>query len=428
MKEQSSSIQKERLTILSKHKMLISFFVITLLLISFDMYIKYAGKTPINIYIYSNNLVSKSLDNINKINSYFLISSSIFSLLISEVLHKYITNSRTKLLGIDPKPYAKIYSNYTRFFLVLILVLFACVLESRLALLFIESCIIIYCLNILMINDYTLSVKNGIKKGYFINIGQKKNKIYFLSKSNMESINEANSILLERLIISSLKSRESKKILKRYDTLKFNIDILNDFYNDYLNKKNVGIFIHELKKSLETFFIFEIKDNDGFDFYLNSIVNDIFKYNDEQHYYYNALIYCSLIFVISGIPFEDENEASIYLNVLKNNISIELVPILKIVTHVLYMMVFFKMLIDEPNNQKLYEHYKNEWQDYLSINTSLNKDEEVFVWEICINIIENLYHYSDKTKNRFRIQYLHIYSVIDKNIDQALINYNRRWR
>ena len=417
--------------------------ITVIVLIIFESTIRLDKANNILEFVFNKDLMSVITINIKKMNSYLFTSSSILSLFISEVVRRYTSSLNSKELGINYRPYARYCIQYVKIAIILLGILIAFLLDCAFSLFIISIGLMVYLGKIILYNDYTFEIKNGVKYGYF--------KDVIKLNDNKEAFtweNYANESLMESMIVYSLKYGNQGHIDKNYEILNFSSEILECFYVNYLNSNNIELYITELKKSLEAFFIYRGKNIYGFFYYINRI-NKILEYDygegklsfkkiksdnlchRELDYldnfdFNNLAIYCSLICIVSRLelnksgPYTRDN----VLELIYQRIDIQLYELQPILANSLYIISMWQLFMN-ARDKNIIECYINFWQNKIVVNSKKNTSYQLIVYKICLLILTQVYNYSNKNIRSFNANFIFMYQFISSSIYESYLRFLR---
>lgn len=375
--------------------------------------------------------------NIQSLNNTFF-AASVISLLLSEIIRKYTIFMDTKYLGINPKAYNTYYKDYKLSIIFLFFIIICFLLSCTITLLFINVILVVYILKIYFLNDYTINIKEAIKNGYLNgknisnvkNISKEKANI-FTNLRQEKIIEKENNHLLQKIILSSITDNESKNYEKKFEGLQLCTELIEELYNRLGKDGNIEYIIVELKKSIEAFFIFELNDTDSFSHYYNLLLSIFKMKNIGKYEYYNSVIYCSLICIISNLSINNDSNRNdnginkdkvYYLYRINREISISVYDIYPTISYCLYVIIMWQLFINNESLE-LYKYYINKWQRNIILNKDTIAMNVEVVYKICKIIISKIYDYPQKNIDIFNKYFLYIYYCISDDINYSFISF-----
>lgn len=391
------------------------------------------GKSIISFFIGENNIniffeqlkTKKDMFTVN-----FLVAGALTSSVFSQLLLQYIIKQETKIFGINPKPFAKYYTNIRKFQITLLLIFFSYIFEAKITLSFVFIGFIFYTLNLFLIHDFTRKLKDSIKNGFFIHIKKKKKqqkKFYNLFiGTKTKSLHNSCEELLPSLIVYSMLSGENKNIVESYNSINYNLEIIKDFYNNHLQAETLDFFIEELKKSINAFFIAENSNPDIFQYYFDELLDIVFSCDKPEYETYNITILISIISIILETKKNANLNKKEYMLLLQEKIALKLSNCYNKTILIIYIILFWELTLGKDIIDK-YIQLNNALHTVKNIDTFTNQELKE-VYDICIHIIKTILKYSDKFIDDFNKQYLLILNYVGQNLYQCYYRYEEEVR
>ena len=391
------------------------------------------GKSAIYFFINknnANNIIVKLSEAVKHTDRKYLVSGALTSSVFSQLLLQYIVKQETNIFGINPKPFAKYYTNIRKFQVTLLLIFLSYIFEAKITLSFIFIAFIFYTLNLFLVHDFTRKLKDSIKTGFFIHINKKKNhkkqSHYLFVGNKTKALHNSCEVLLPSLILYSMLSGENKNIVESYNSINYNLEIIKDFYNNHLYPDTLDLFLEELKKSINAFFIAENKNLDGFQHYFNELLDTVFSCTKPEYETYNIAILVSIICIILEIKQDRNLNKQEYMLLLQEKISLKLSNCYNKTILIIYIILFWELTLGKDINDKYIQLY-NALNTVKNIDTFTNQELEE-VYDICTHIIKITLKYSDKFIDNFDKQYLLILNCVGQDLYQCYYYYEEEVR
>lgn len=406
---------KDRVSII-ENTVFISVYVI---LISFD-YIWYFNH---DIVIAALNklpkLISYTINRIDNLSFETLISCSILTTMISQIINNILLKQSTVVYNVSYKIYSRFYGNNTFFYYVIVCLISSIVFNSHSTLLWIIIFVIFKTISTFVNEDYRLKVKNGIKKGYcqsFILIEKEKKK---------EKINDREKLLMSetsKLLKNLIIYYKSLNCLDDIDSINFNLEVIKCFYRGELllekqfNCKKIRCFISQIKDSIDILLLLQNDKNSNNGYFNNLIsyyIDDLLKtytlenqtQNDEntcQEEIYLTMIISLFFIVLENETLNYDFKCSI-LQKIQNNFLVNCNKF-DYFQIIVYIILFWKF----DNKEDIIDIYfiaKPYCIKYISIE-KLSDDFVEIIYRISLVIIRALNNYSKTTIDFFKNNYL----------------------
>lgn len=361
--------------------------------------------------------IIKTFQNVLDFRIYALVSCSLISTAISAFIKRYADNQVIKIFGISPKCYSHYYSRIYKIRISIILICVAALLKARITLLFICICLLFYSLSMLLLYDYTMEVKMGIKKGYFRYVKSceqlhNNNHNFLLNllitiqkyfiKDETILLYERSDNLLEELIIHSVDTSSQNDYMENYDVLKFVLEILSEFYKQ-LNNQNIELFIRQIHKCINAFFILEGKTGKNFEYFVSAFSGMLFQKSNEQlRYYDNAILMCLFIMVYDTQL--SNNKKREYIEIIKMKTSFSTYMDNYIIAHSIYIYMFFKCILEQKLSSQYYL-FKYTFRK-IQINGHLDYKQLLLVYKLSKIAVHTFYFYYPKIQTNFDYLFL----------------------
>lgn len=366
----------------------------------------------------------KGIKLVENVNIRYLVAAVLGSTLLAEIARKYTTYATIKVFNINAKPYYKYYSHSRRFKGSICLAVVGYIFEAHLTLLLLMIALVFYCFNVIFIYDYTKKIKEGIKVGYFKYIDNINMKSWSLLSDNKKSIYESSGKLLEELIVYATQTFHNTDVVEKHDTFAFSIEILNEFYRYHIDDKSIGIFLMQLKICLYTIYK-QGKDKELFREYYCDILDGVFNtdHTNNSDYDYNIII--AIIFIINELFYQDYFEQNECIEILKKSTFVKSIPSHRYIFLCVYIITFFEVItIGSTNNYKVIIEFCSK---VTNINNFTNC-EIIEVYNICENVLINIFNYSKVKIEKFNYYYYFIIHYIDIDFYNMYAKYEEELR
>lgn len=424
---------------IKNHIIFIVFFIILIVLIYYDWQINITDAKGLDELILkffsleNSYLENKSFQNvvsiIREITSfriYALASCSMVSTIVTIIFKRVSNNQSIKIYGISPKCYASFYSKYRKIIFIIFSICFATLLKLHITLLYICVSLGLYSLQILLFTDYTLEIKEGIKKGYIKYIKNHKKYeeyLYKVRNSNYQTMMKDRTILfyqnseclLENFIVHSLDTFNQKKYMENYEVLRFSVELLEEFYKR-LNDENIKLFIKQLQKCINAFFVSNIDADKNFEYFVNAFIKVLTRNNEKI---YNDIILLCLYIMIFKIPSVDNTKKESYVKIIKNGFSMFNYENSNIIANSIYTVLFYSCIYEKrvPAENIL---FKNAFGQSM-ITNKLDNTYLLQIYKLSKKTID--YFDFDYQYSNFDRQFLFIAHYFRKDLLEGYIEY-----
>lgn len=260
---------------------------------------------------------------------------------------------------------------------------------------------LLYTIRINLLNDYTFAIKEGIKNGYFEI--QNKNKLD-------TPLKEHSNKLLERLIVYSIVSNKNGNNIENYNTLNFNLDIMDTYYKMITDSTNntleQDVFIKEYIKSLKAFFIYEENNEEFifgcFEYYLKNFLLETLIDNDTNKYLNEYLILSTFIVILNNRKMDTEQSKE-YLIMLLNYTKIINFEYLDDIIKCIYIVLFWQY----SNQLEIYDSILclNDIFQYMNLSRTYNESELINIFNLTHNVLKIVYQFPEKYLIRFKNEF-----------------------
>ena len=472
------------------NNMVETFSIIVTEILSFGMKVhSYFVTIFQNIYSHPEVTIAISLfiNFVHSISIVGLLSAAIGSSILLEFVKKSMNDHSAKIYNIDPKPFAKHYMHVHRFYAIVLLIILSWIFNSPTTIFLIVLGMIFYGYHIFFVQDHVQIIKYAIRKGYFRYIRKqykvkrrvrtirkckrlfKRYIICTLRKIRMpKKISDSLTILIQLceqlntyidrvikylrkwffkwrkvtereycedlmsgLILYAVYDKNVKDTSEKFETIKFNQDILVDFYEDYLNRDTLPIFIFELKSSISAFF-YDVKMDRGNPDVFSQYVDDINKLiidtkSDDLYLEFNACIKVTLLLILFNFKNKNWPYEDMLKQILSLNATTQIEHYHDIVILSLYMIRFW--IVSQNGEMGLMENFIKDYDVHnVKPIQSFTQESLDITYRICKNNLHYIMEYSEKALAEFQNDFILFLNYVDNDFENAYLRFEEENR
>lgn len=371
-------------------------------------------------------VIEEGIHIIKNLNIRGLLFATLGSSLCSEIAREKLTVSTLKLFNLNEKPFYRYYSHNVKFIEIFILTLACYIYEANLTLSFILVIFVVYCFNVIFVYDYTEKIKEGIKRGFFKYVQYKKRHKRIAVSNKSKNLYNNSENLLVRLNVYAIQMYNKTEIVENYNTLVFSKEILKEFYESHIDNKSIGVFLNQLKMALSS--VHENSNNiDLFKVYYRDVLSEVFIEPSNNNSLFNTTIITSLVFIVNDMFYQNYEEMKHFIKKLEeSNLLLNIQDSRKKAILSIYIITFWETIT--PQKIVKYSSLIELLCKKVADLSKFNDDEIKDVFNICINILVNVYGYSEIKIKQFETDFCYIIHYIGNDFYDMNIKYLEEMR